>query len=73
MPERTPARPTRTVAAGRLRALMESLLRAAGCDDQGARACAARERSLEEGVPVYEAVWGKTACWAEKLGVEMPD
>jgi LDH2 family malate/lactate/ureidoglycolate dehydrogenase len=40
MPERTPTRPTRTVAAGRLRALMESLLRAAGCDDQGARACA---------------------------------
>ena len=39
----------------------------------GERAFAARERSLAEGVQVYEAVWEKMSGWAQKLGVEMPD
>jgi LDH2 family malate/lactate/ureidoglycolate dehydrogenase len=39
----------------------------------GERAFAARERSLREGVPIYDAVWKKTAGLAASLGVQMPD
>ncbi len=39
----------------------------------GERAFAARERSLRDGVVLYEAVWEKTRKLAAELGVEMPD
>jgi LDH2 family malate/lactate/ureidoglycolate dehydrogenase len=38
----------------------------------GERAFAARERSLRDGVPIYEVVWNNTAKLAAELGVEMP-
>lgn len=39
----------------------------------GERAFAERERSLRNGVSIYEAVWERTAELAKDLGVQMPD
>jgi L-2-hydroxycarboxylate dehydrogenase (NAD+) len=39
----------------------------------GERTFAARERSLREGVTIYEAVWKNTAELASELGVPMPE
>ncbi len=39
----------------------------------GERSLAQRERSLRDGVAIYEVVWERTAELAKDLGVQMPD